>query len=84
MNDSKIAEAIDTISKAMLSDPEYRMVWQANIAMAFQDKFPEDVKRALSAVDLDIHELSNKAADYFLKTLTFSTEVSMSNERKSN
>ncbi len=60
-----IMEAIETLNKALLEDPQYYYAWQSNIAMPFQDccaragiKFPQ------------LHEIANEAAKEFLTNLT--------------
>ena len=60
-----VSEAIKVASKAIKEDPGYRIAWQANIAMAFQDEFSrnENLRNI-------IHEISNKAADSFIDNLT--------------
>jgi hypothetical protein len=67
-------EAIETLSKALKEDSDYRMSWQANIAMAFQDEFERGAEfntTPLTNVERDaLHTVANKAADNFLNNLT--------------
>ncbi len=69
----KVAEAIETLRKALDKDKEYRFSWQSSIAMAFVDEFDRRIKIDKSINDkiasLNINEIANKAADKFLKVL---------------
>lgn len=48
------------------TDPDYRYAWQANIAMAFQDEYN---RHKDGPQQINIHLISNNAADYFLENL---------------
>ena len=62
-DNSDVAAAIRTITIALASDPDYWQSWKANIAVQFQDEF------ARTHLHRGVHEISNKAADNFLKLL---------------
>lgn len=64
---NKIAEAMKVVTAEIKNDPGYRIGWQANIAVAFQDEFARQYKERLG--DFDIHDISNKAANNFLNIL---------------
>lgn len=75
MINMKISEAIETLTKALLEDEEYRRSWQANIAVPFQDEWQRSVNESgLPCTPDHIHEISNKAATYFLSLLCTSGE----------
>ncbi len=74
-----IPEAIKTLTKALRDDPGYRIGWQANIAMAFQDEYNR-VKDEMPKVS--IHAISNAAAQNFIELLCMDSVKS--NEGKSN
>ena len=68
-----IQKAVEKIQETLKEDKEYREVWKANIAMAFQDEFKDWVERKVGrnkAPD-HIHEISNKAADRFVPRQLF-------------
>ncbi len=54
------------VTAAIREDDSYRVAWQANIAVAFQDCFRKYEGRA----DADLHTVSNEAATNFLNLLT--------------
>ena len=70
---SEIAKAMKVITEALRTDEGYRIGWQANIAMAFQDEFNRTIEQDKSINDktssIPIHAISNKAAVYFLSLL---------------
>ena len=69
-----IQEAIKTLTKVLREDPGYRIGWQANIAVQFQDEWQKATNNGgLPADRKSIHEISNKAADNFLNLLTRET-----------
>jgi len=62
---------IAPLVKALKEDEDYRQGWQANIAMAFQDEVENySQKHCMGFPETIIHEISNNAADNFLKLLT--------------
>ena len=66
-----IQKAVEKIQETLREDKEYREVWKANIAMAFQDEFKNYVENKVGrnkAPDY-IHEISNQAADRFIDNL---------------
>ena len=65
------AEALKHITKELKHDRDYRFSWQANIAMAFKDRYSQYKKEMNKKVlsNEDIHVVANDAADYFLKLL---------------
>lgn len=58
--------AVGTLCRELKSDPGYRTVWQANIAMAFKDEYDRAFQKTH---DVDLHVVANKAADNFLNLL---------------
>lgn len=66
-------EAAKVLSKALTTDKDYFIAWQANIAMAFKDNaawFKKSNTGKRNVSNEDIHRIANKAADYFLEQLT--------------
>lgn len=70
-----VKDAVAFLIRALKEDEGYYISWKANIAMAFQDeynradeKIHHDWLEGFESV-IDIHEVSNKAADNFLKQL---------------
>lgn len=72
---SKLKEAIETLTKALKEDGDYRRSWSANIAMSYKDEtsrwlhnnrptFKEEVEE-----EVNIHEIANNAAENFLDLL---------------
>lgn len=66
--DKILADACQIVFKALREDQSYYWTWKANIAMAFYDNFFWN-KNDIITPEV-IHDISNKAADYFLKQLT--------------
>ena len=68
---SKLQYAVEHLSKAIKNDPSYRISWEANIAVSFQDEVyrfkKKNNKNTLS--QKDIHQISNDAAKNFLDLL---------------
>ncbi len=67
----KLATAIQVLQQALKEDKDYRMTWQANIAMAYQDAEGQ-YKRKTGKKQLnngDKHVVANNAADHFLTLL---------------
>jgi hypothetical protein len=68
----KIEDAVKTLTGELMTDPNYRISWQANIAMAFYDCANQyrkkKGKKYLSMVD--IHTIANDAANNFLNRLS--------------
>lgn len=63
-------EAVDHLTKALNQDSSYRYSWQANIAVQFQDAWQRAVDNGgLPHTPKHVHEVSNDAADAFLKLL---------------
>lgn len=64
----KISEALKVLSTELRNDPEFRIAWVANIAMAFKDthdNYTSMIKvEKLSRKGIDI--VANAAADYFI------------------
>lgn len=66
MECNKLAEAMKVLKEALLTDDDYRLGWQANIAMSYQD----EATRQLTKDSHDkLHDISNKAAENFIKLL---------------
>lgn len=61
-NEEELSNALNILITKLKNDPDYRMSWQANIAMAYQDATRWDETG-------NIHTVANKAADYFLNIL---------------
>ena len=66
-----IQKAVEKLQSTLKEDKQYREVWKANIAMAFQDEFKDYVENKVgrNKAHDHIHEISNKAADRFIDTL---------------
>ncbi len=66
---TKLSLALKTLVAEIKKDPEYRQVWESNIAMAFKDNYSQykmrNNKRVMS--NGDIHVIANNAAEYFIK-----------------
>lgn len=65
-----IQKAMNVIGKAIERDPDYRMTWEANIAMAFVDSWRwwrerNGLKRVLNAKER--HAVANEAAAHFVR-----------------
>lgn len=67
MECNKIADAMSILKEALLTDDDYRLGWQANIAMAFYD---EAMRCGIGISNDELHAISNKAANNFIKLLT--------------
>lgn len=64
-----IQEAVKVLVKNLKEDKDYRMTWQANIAMSFFDQY-ENISGPMDSSQRNtIHTIANKAADNFLDTL---------------
>lgn len=62
-----IKKEVEAVQKALREDEGYYYVWQANIAVQFQDAWQRAVDEGgLPCKPEHIHEISNKAAKYFL------------------
>lgn len=59
---NKVKKAVEILADALKNNPGYYESWKANIAVQFQDEYRRCGHRR-------IHEISNKAADNFLKLL---------------
>lgn len=57
--------AITELTNELKADKDYYNTWKSNIAMSFYDEF----KNRYPEPPLDLHEISNKAADNFLTLL---------------
>ena len=57
-------DAVEVVRKGIENDPQLYYVYQANIAVAFQDEFSRCDKQYKNRTD--IHEISNNAAKNFL------------------
>jgi serine/threonine protein kinase len=65
-----IKEAIDTITKALREDPEYRISWVANIAIQFKDRASVQTVDGLCMMTSDeVHSMANEAAEGFISLL---------------
>lgn len=67
----KVVEAVKTLCQVLRDDSDSYRAWKDNIAMAFKDQWRETMEVNSDVIDSDtLHEISNKAADRFLKLLT--------------
>lgn len=65
-----IQEAMKIVTREIANDPNYRITWQANIAMAFKDQWMKTMEINSDCVDYKtIHDIANKAANNFLDIL---------------
>lgn len=66
-----ISKALALVTSALNEDPEYFYLWQANIAVQFQDAIYRSKKKHKKKYlnRQDIHKASNEAAMEFLKLL---------------
>lgn len=62
----KTKDAIDHLISELKKDKEYRISWEASIAMAFKDAFHYSGHKHDSEV---VHEVANKAAAAFIDQL---------------
>lgn len=67
------AMAVQSLTKALVEDEDYRRTWAANIAMAFIDEYSRS--EILIKSDEMIHDIANKAADHFLNNLCKGVEA---------
>ena len=67
--DNKLKEAVNVLVEALKTNDGYRIVWQANIAMAFKDEWYRDEFQQSEQQFADVHKLANTAADSFLNLL---------------
>lgn len=61
-----ISDAIKMICEEIKNDKDYRISWEANIAMAFKDQFYFSGHEHDAKV---VHEIANKAAAAFIDQL---------------
>jgi len=66
-----IEQAVDTLADGFRDSPGFREGWQANIAMAFFDEMQRfrEASGKRSPNRRELHQISNQAADTFLKWL---------------
>lgn len=62
---SPLSHAVKVLVKKLSKDPDYYMLWQSNIAMAFKD----ECSRRNIGSKIRIHDAANVAAKYFLNLL---------------
>jgi hypothetical protein len=62
-------DAMDHLKKVLKEDVDYRIGWQANIAMAFKDHWALTKKKEGESEAEYIHRIANGAADVFLEQL---------------
>jgi hypothetical protein len=67
MECDKLVEAVETLKEALLTDDDYRLGWYANLAMAYQD---EAARQESRDGHTKLRDISNKAAENFIKLLT--------------
>jgi hypothetical protein len=69
--ENKLKEAVETLTKALKEDEEYRRSWSANIAMNFKDEYWKiyNFDGASENEFIEIHEIANNAAENFLDLL---------------
>ena len=61
----KISKAVKVVTKAIKKDPNFRIGYQANIAMAFVDECKDSIGFENVPYD-NLHMRANEAADRFL------------------
>jgi hypothetical protein len=64
---SEVEKAVNTLVQALKIDKDYYNAWKANIAMSFYDSW-------VNHPALDLHSISNAAADSFLQNLCMDRE----------
>lgn len=65
-------ECIEHLTEQLRIDPGYRISWQANIAVQFQDEWEKEADaQGIPTTRRAIHAISNKAADNFLNLLCY-------------
>lgn len=69
--DEGFQKELDVVRKELREDEGYYIAWQANIAMAFVDEFSRYKKNhnKTTVSKVDVHEIANNAAKYFLDLL---------------
>lgn len=67
MSKITVGKAFGIVCDELKKDPEYRQVWEANIAMAFKDQFHFSGHKHNRKV---VHEVANKAAAAFIDQIT--------------
>jgi hypothetical protein len=65
----ELTEAVKVLATYLKIDSGLWLAYQANIAMAFVDEYNKHVNE-----QKDIHKIANKAADNFLKQLTYDVQ----------
>lgn len=70
-NEITVKEAMQVITKAIRTDPSYRQGWSANIAVQFQDAYKKAYQESVLGFGshVDVHKISNMAAEAFLDLL---------------
>lgn len=71
-NQTEISKAIDVLIAALNEDKSegsYYYSWQANIAMAFKDRFYQETLKGHTGNHVDISMVANEAAKNFLDML---------------
>ncbi len=66
-----VADALETVKRALRDDPSYAHTWHCNLAMSFSDAIPE----ALEMQHEDLCAIRNEGASRFMK-LCFDVETS--------
>jgi hypothetical protein len=66
MKKVNLSDAINRVCEEIKNDKDYRISWEANIAMAFKDAFDFSGHKHDNEV---VHEVANKAAAAFLDQL---------------
>lgn len=71
IEEAKVVEAVKVLCQVLREDPDSYRAWKDNIAMAIKDQWRETLEVNSDTIDFDtLHEISNKAADRFLRLLT--------------
>jgi len=70
---TEIKEAVKPLNQMFKDDPNYRMRWQSNIAIAFVDnvRWHREKRGSRCLSNKSIHEIANAAADQFLKSIEY-------------
>lgn len=71
-----LTTAINLLIRALESDEQYRYAWQAKIAVQFQDAWQRMFDNGYAPETREeVHALSNRAADSFLRFLCHGSEI---------
>ncbi len=69
-----LSDTVKLLTKALTEDPDFRMGYQANIAMAFVDACKDGIDFENVPYDT-LHQAANNAADRFLKNWCYDATI---------